>query len=34
MAAQTPERNRRALEVMKASLHADTRSARTLLREL
>ena len=34
VAAQTPERNRRALEVMKASLHADTRNARTLLRAL
>lgn len=34
VAAQTPERNRRALEVMKTSLHADTRSARTLLRAL
>jgi nicotinamidase-related amidase len=34
VAAQTPDRNRRALALMKASLHADTRSARTLLRAL
>lgn len=33
VAAQTPERNRRALEVIRTSLHADTRTSRRLLME-